>query len=109
MFAALWEILVATAGDPSPGMGVFTEQLHELVQEAENTKPTDPAQSTHAVSRVTLRRLLLADLEEGDLSAANDGGVSPSFVAEVRLKKWSFCRRRQLSPRRCQSVCSKLR
>lgn len=61
---ALWEVLIATAGDPGPGMGVFTEQLRELMQEDETTGQTDPAHSTHAVSRVTLRRLLLAGLSE---------------------------------------------
>lgn len=61
---ALWEVLVATAGDPGPGMGVFTEQLRELMQEDETTMQTDPTRSTHAVSRVTLRRLLLAGLSE---------------------------------------------
>ncbi len=61
---ALWEILVATSGDPGPVMGVFNEQLHELMQEDEHTNPSDPARGTHAVSRVTLRRLLLAGLEE---------------------------------------------
>lgn len=59
----LWEILVATAGDPGPGMGVFDERLHELMQESENTRATDPANGAHAVSRVALRRLLLAGLE----------------------------------------------
>jgi 2-polyprenyl-6-methoxyphenol hydroxylase-like FAD-dependent oxidoreductase len=62
--AALWEVLVATAGDPGPVMGIFTEQLRELMQEDEHIRPRDPANSTHAVSRVTLRRLLLASLWE---------------------------------------------
>jgi 2-polyprenyl-6-methoxyphenol hydroxylase-like FAD-dependent oxidoreductase len=62
--AALWEVLVATAGDPGPIMGVFTEQLHELMQEDEHIRPHDSANSAHAVSRVTLRRLLLAGLSE---------------------------------------------
>ncbi len=44
----LWEILVATAGDPGPGMGVFDERLRELVRESENAKATDPADGTHA-------------------------------------------------------------
>jgi 2-polyprenyl-6-methoxyphenol hydroxylase-like FAD-dependent oxidoreductase len=60
----LWEVLVATAGDPGPIMGVFTEQLHELMQEDEHIKPHDQANSAHAVSRVTLRRLLLAGLSD---------------------------------------------
>jgi hypothetical protein len=55
---------VATAGDPGPIMGVFTEQLRELMHEDEHIRPRDPANSTHAVSRVTLRRLLLAGLSE---------------------------------------------
>jgi 2-polyprenyl-6-methoxyphenol hydroxylase-like FAD-dependent oxidoreductase len=63
--ADLWEILVATSGDPGSIMGVFNEQFHELMQEDEHTNPTDPVHDTHAVSRVTLRRLLLAGLEEG--------------------------------------------
>ena len=60
----LWEVLVATAGDPGPGMGVFDERLHEFMHQDENTKPTDPAHGMHAVSRVTLRRLLLAGLDD---------------------------------------------
>jgi 2-polyprenyl-6-methoxyphenol hydroxylase-like FAD-dependent oxidoreductase len=62
--AELWEVLAATAGDPGPIMRVFTEQLHELMQEDEHTGPRDQANSTYAVSRVTLRRLLLAGLSE---------------------------------------------
>jgi 2-polyprenyl-6-methoxyphenol hydroxylase-like FAD-dependent oxidoreductase len=59
----LWEILVATAGDPGPGMGVFDERLRQLMHEFGN-EGTDPANGTHAVSRVTLRRLLLAGLDD---------------------------------------------
>jgi 2-polyprenyl-6-methoxyphenol hydroxylase-like FAD-dependent oxidoreductase len=62
--ADLWEVLVATAGDPGPIMGVFTEQFQELMQEDEHIRLRDPANSAHAVSRVTLRRLLLAGLSE---------------------------------------------
>src|SRR5262249_47019369 len=60
----LWEILVATAGDPGPGMGVFTERLHRLMREDDPPADLDPADRTHAVSRITLRRLLLAGLDD---------------------------------------------
>src|SRR5713226_8452381 len=33
--AELWNVLVATAGDAGPRMGVFDERLHELMQEDE--------------------------------------------------------------------------
>jgi 2-polyprenyl-6-methoxyphenol hydroxylase-like FAD-dependent oxidoreductase len=60
----LWDLLVATAGDPGPRMGVFDERLRELMQEDELGATADPAQSHHAVSRTTLRHLLLAQLED---------------------------------------------
>jgi 2-polyprenyl-6-methoxyphenol hydroxylase-like FAD-dependent oxidoreductase len=59
----LWQLLVATAGDPGPGMGVFTHRLRLLMREPGET-PADPADGTHAVSRATLRRVLLAGLED---------------------------------------------
>ncbi|MFB7532718.1 FAD-dependent oxidoreductase [Streptomyces sp. NPDC056178] len=59
----LWEILVATAGDPGPGMGVFTEQLQLLMREDAPPAELGPSERTHAVSRITLRRLLLAGLD----------------------------------------------
>ena len=60
----LWQLLVDTAGDPGPRMGVFDEQLHELMQEDEAGVTNDPATAHHAVSRITLRRLLLAGLDD---------------------------------------------
>ena len=60
---ALWELLVATAGDPGPRMGVFDERLRELMQEDERSTGDDPADGHHAMSRVILRRLLLMGLE----------------------------------------------
>lgn len=60
----LWQILVATAGDPGPGMGVFTEKLRQLMREDGSPTDLDPADATHAVSRVSLRRLLLAGLAD---------------------------------------------
>ncbi len=62
--AALWELLIATSGDPGPRMGVFNEQLHELMQEDEPGAAPDPENAHHAISRITLRRLLLAGLEQ---------------------------------------------
>jgi len=41
-------------------MGVFDERLRELMTETSNTRVTDPAAGTHAISRTTLRLLLLA-------------------------------------------------
>jgi 2-polyprenyl-6-methoxyphenol hydroxylase-like FAD-dependent oxidoreductase len=32
---SLWDVLVATAGDPDPRMGVFDERLRQLMQEDE--------------------------------------------------------------------------
>ena len=86
--ADLWEVLVATAGDPGPIMGVFNEQLRQLMQEDENTNPSDPVHGMHAVSRVTLRRLLLAGLDEVvhfdkafvRYEQSNDGKVTAFFA-----------------------------
>lgn len=58
----LWHQLIATSGDPGRGMGVFTERLHELMREDDVLAP-EPVQATHAVSRVTLRHLLLHGLD----------------------------------------------
>ncbi|MFD9948991.1 FAD-dependent oxidoreductase [Nonomuraea sp. NPDC059023] len=62
--APLWHILVATAGDPGSGMGVFTERIRLLMREDTPPAERDPAEQTHAVSRITLRRLLLAGLDD---------------------------------------------
>jgi 2-polyprenyl-6-methoxyphenol hydroxylase-like FAD-dependent oxidoreductase len=59
---ALWTELVDTAGDVGDGMGVFDEQLHELMREPTPPANLPPERQTHAVSRVTLRRLLLSGL-----------------------------------------------
>lgn len=59
----LWSLLVATSGDPGPRMGVYDEQLRELMQEDERGAVPDPAQAHHAMSRITLRNLLLAGLD----------------------------------------------
>ena len=60
----LWNLLVATAGDPGPQMGVFDEQLRELMQEDEHGASGSAHDTHHAVSRVTLRHVLLAGLDD---------------------------------------------
>jgi 2-polyprenyl-6-methoxyphenol hydroxylase-like FAD-dependent oxidoreductase len=60
----LWNLLIATAGDPGSRMGVFDEQLNELMQEDESSPTANPVRSHHAVSRSILRQILLAGLDE---------------------------------------------
>jgi 2-polyprenyl-6-methoxyphenol hydroxylase-like FAD-dependent oxidoreductase len=63
---ALWEVLVATAGDPGRGIAFSSENMRELAVVGQDGPPADPAEPTtgeHAVSRITLRKLLLAGLE----------------------------------------------
>lgn len=66
--SALWDSFVATAGDPgTAGFGFFTERLRPLVvveDEIFRGGRTDPAEGHHAVSRITLRQILLAGLED---------------------------------------------
>ncbi|MFB4273749.1 MULTISPECIES: FAD-dependent oxidoreductase [unclassified Nonomuraea] len=64
---ALWELLVATAGDPGPGIRFLDERMRPLVRIGRDDRepdPLDPTTGRHAVSRVTLRRLLLAGLDD---------------------------------------------
>ena len=58
----LWELLVQASGDPGPGMGVFTQRMRPLMYEPGTDQP-DPVDRAHAVSRATLRQLLLAGLD----------------------------------------------
>ncbi|MFC6016696.1 FAD-dependent oxidoreductase [Plantactinospora solaniradicis] len=58
---ALWRIVVATAGDPGPGLGVFDHRLRRLAHIGSHDRTPD---GEHAVSRLTLRRLLLAGLDD---------------------------------------------
>src|SRR5262249_47464324 len=59
----LWSLLVATAGHAGRGMGVYDENLRQLMREDPPPAAAEPTDETHAVSRVALRRLLLAGLE----------------------------------------------
>jgi len=64
---ALWEAFLATAGRPSAGFGFFTEQLGELLYlpyELITNGPGDPARAHHSVSRISLRQVLLRDLDD---------------------------------------------
>ncbi|WP_214319954.1 FAD-dependent oxidoreductase [Nonomuraea sediminis] len=63
----IWERFVATAGDPGAGMAFMTHRLDQLALIEEDLFTggrTAPEESHHAVSRVTLRNLLLADISE---------------------------------------------
>jgi len=60
----LWQILVATSGDQGERMGVFDEQLRQLMEEDAKPSRADPASGSHAISRVTFRQVLLAGLDD---------------------------------------------
>jgi 2-polyprenyl-6-methoxyphenol hydroxylase-like FAD-dependent oxidoreductase len=60
----LLQILVATSGDQGERMGVFDEQLRQLMQEDAKPDRADPASGSHAVSRVTFRQVMLAGLDD---------------------------------------------
>ncbi|GLV60701.1 monooxygenase [Dictyobacter sp. S3.2.2.5] len=63
----LWDAFRATAGQSSAGFGFITEQLKDLlvISEARMTgQNTDPVEGQYPVSRIALRHLLLAGLED---------------------------------------------
>ena len=62
--AELWQLLVALSGDQGEQMGVFDQRLRELMREDQKAAAHDPESGSHAVSRVTLRQVLLAGLEQ---------------------------------------------
>lgn len=68
---SLWDAFVATAGQPSAGLGFLTEQMRELmfieqrrIEGKPADAPFDPVTSEHPVSRVALRQVLLGGLGE---------------------------------------------
>lgn len=88
----LWEVLVATAGDPGRGIGFLDERMRPLIMVGRDDEtpldPLDPATGEHAVSRITLRRLLLAGLEDAvhfgkeftRYDRTEDGSVTAHFA-----------------------------
>jgi 2-polyprenyl-6-methoxyphenol hydroxylase-like FAD-dependent oxidoreductase len=58
----LWQLLVALSGDQGERMGVFDQRLRLLMREDQKAAADDPESGSHAVSRVTLRQILLAGL-----------------------------------------------
>jgi 2-polyprenyl-6-methoxyphenol hydroxylase-like FAD-dependent oxidoreductase len=60
----LWDLFCSTGGDFSQGFSIVTQQLHELLNLA-RTSGTAGAIALHrSISRITLRRILLAGLED---------------------------------------------
>ncbi|HWF46015.1 MAG TPA: FAD-dependent monooxygenase [Bryobacteraceae bacterium] len=60
----LWRIFDTTGGDFGQGFSVATEQLQELLSIRAAGGPVDPIARHRSISRITLRRVLLAGLEE---------------------------------------------
>src|SRR5690349_20005494 len=59
----LWEAFVATTGAHVRGMAFVTERLEELLL-VEAPHPGDPLRDHHSASRITLRQVLLAGMED---------------------------------------------
>ncbi|HEX4228526.1 MAG TPA: NAD(P)/FAD-dependent oxidoreductase [Bryobacteraceae bacterium] len=60
----LWRIFDTTGGDFGHGFSVATERLQELLSVRAEGGPVDPIARHRSISRITLRRVLLAGLEE---------------------------------------------
>jgi 2-polyprenyl-6-methoxyphenol hydroxylase-like FAD-dependent oxidoreductase len=60
--AHLWDLLDATGGDFSQGFSIVTEQLQELLNIGRGGDNTDRIACHRSISRITLRRILLAGL-----------------------------------------------
>jgi 2-polyprenyl-6-methoxyphenol hydroxylase-like FAD-dependent oxidoreductase len=59
----LWDLFRSTGGDFSRGFSIVTQQLHELLNLAGTGGKEDPIARHRSISRITLRRILLAGLE----------------------------------------------
>jgi 2-polyprenyl-6-methoxyphenol hydroxylase-like FAD-dependent oxidoreductase len=60
----LWKIFDATEGDYSQGFTLITEQLHELLCLRTGDGAADPVARHRSISRITLRHVLLAGLQD---------------------------------------------
>jgi 2-polyprenyl-6-methoxyphenol hydroxylase-like FAD-dependent oxidoreductase len=60
----LWKIFEATEGDYGQGFTLVTEQLQELLRMDAGGRPVDPIARHRSISRITLRHVLLAGLED---------------------------------------------
>jgi 2-polyprenyl-6-methoxyphenol hydroxylase-like FAD-dependent oxidoreductase len=60
----LWDLFNSTGGDFSQGFSIVTEQLHELLNLAGTGGSGDSIARHRSISRITLRRILLAGLED---------------------------------------------
>lgn len=84
---ALWDAFVATAGEPNTGFAFLTARMKTLAFIAQPPAP-DPARGEHPVSRVMLRRVLLAGLDDvvqfdktfTHYERAPDGAVTAFFA-----------------------------
>jgi 2-polyprenyl-6-methoxyphenol hydroxylase-like FAD-dependent oxidoreductase len=62
--ASLWERFLASCGKPGGAFGFVTEQLRELMLiEGELTPETDPADTHHSASRISLHQVLSSGLD----------------------------------------------
>jgi 2-polyprenyl-6-methoxyphenol hydroxylase-like FAD-dependent oxidoreductase len=59
----LWDLFQSTGGDFSQGFSIVTEQLRELLNFARVGNTADTIARHRSISRITLRRILLAGLE----------------------------------------------
>jgi 2-polyprenyl-6-methoxyphenol hydroxylase-like FAD-dependent oxidoreductase len=60
----LWDLFRSTGGDFSQGFSIVTQQLHELLNFARVGGTADTIAQHRSISRITLRRILLAGLQD---------------------------------------------
>jgi 2-polyprenyl-6-methoxyphenol hydroxylase-like FAD-dependent oxidoreductase len=60
----LWDLFQSTGGDFSQGFGIVTEQLHALFNFGRGSGAADSIARHRSISRITLRRILLAGLKD---------------------------------------------